>query len=181
MVRTSALTAAILGLPLTARVQQAQPAPDGPGKDTFVAVCGGCHDINRARAGYTPDGWHTVMHMMKNFETPIPPEDGPELTEYLIKAFPERPRPAGRDHRRPGGGFDQAVRGADARLAPASIRSPPRTARSGGPGSYPTSSAVSIRRTARSGNAPSRPRTPARTAWSRTRTATSGSPATTPR
>ena len=67
--------------------------PDGPGKDTFVAVCGGCHDINRARAGYTPAGWNTLQHMMQNFGTPIAPEDWPTVTAYLIKAFPERPRP----------------------------------------------------------------------------------------
>ena len=39
----------------------AQNFPDGPGKETFVALCGGCHDINRARAGYTPEGWRTVV------------------------------------------------------------------------------------------------------------------------
>ena len=74
--------------------QQAPPPfPDGPGKDIFVAVCGGCHDINRARAGYTPTGWNTLQHMMQNFGTPIAPEDWPTVTAYLIKAFPERPRP----------------------------------------------------------------------------------------
>jgi virginiamycin B lyase len=68
--------------------------PDGPGKQTFVAVCGGCHDINRSRAGYTPEGWRTVVRMMQNFDTPVPKEEWPTVTEYLIKSFPERPRPA---------------------------------------------------------------------------------------
>jgi hypothetical protein len=67
--------------------------PDGPGKETFVAVCGGCHDINRARAGYTPEGWHTVMRMMVNFQAPIPPDQVEPLTAYLVKNFPEPPRP----------------------------------------------------------------------------------------
>jgi virginiamycin B lyase len=75
-----------------------QPAPqnfpDGPGKETVVAVCGGCHDINRARAGYTPAGWNMLQHMMQNFGTPIAPEDWPTVTAYLTKAFPEKPRPA---------------------------------------------------------------------------------------
>ena len=35
---------------LPANAQQ-QDFPDGPGKSVFVAACGGCHDINRARAG----------------------------------------------------------------------------------------------------------------------------------
>jgi virginiamycin B lyase len=74
--------------------QQVPPAfPDGPGKDIVVATCGGCHDINRIRAGYTPAGWNTLQHMMQNFGTPIAPEDWPVVTAYLTKNFPERPRP----------------------------------------------------------------------------------------
>ncbi|MEA2975868.1 MAG: virginiamycin lyase [Alphaproteobacteria bacterium] len=89
------LTAALLCSALPARAQQAQADfPEGPGKETVVATCGGCHDINRARAGYTPEGWHTVMRMMKNFEAPVPPEQWDTVTDYLIKNFPERPRPA---------------------------------------------------------------------------------------
>jgi virginiamycin B lyase len=91
----SILTLSLLCCSFAALGQQAQqPFPDGPGKDTFVAVCGGCHDINRARAGYTPAGWNTLQHMMQNFGTPIPPEEWPTVTAYLIKAFPEKPRPA---------------------------------------------------------------------------------------
>lgn len=74
-----------------------QPAPqnfpEGPGRETVLAVCGGCHDINRARAGYTPAGWNMLQHMMQNFGAPIAPEDWPAVTTYLMKAFPERPRP----------------------------------------------------------------------------------------
>lgn len=67
--------------------------PEGPGRDVVVAVCGGCHDINRAKAGYTPAGWNMLQHMMQNFGAPIAPEDWPKVTTYLMKAFPERPRP----------------------------------------------------------------------------------------
>ena len=58
-----------------------------------MKVCGGCHDINRARAGYTPQGWRTVMQMMSQLRWRR--TEGPDgtLTEYLIKSFPERPRP----------------------------------------------------------------------------------------
>ena len=59
------------------------------GKQTFVAVCGGCHDITRARAGYTPAGWITLQHMMENFGATVPPEDWPTLLTYLMKNFPE--------------------------------------------------------------------------------------------
>src|SRR6266850_1047656 len=85
--------AALLAAGLPARAQQAD-FPDGPGKETFLATCGACHDINRARAGYTPDGWRTVMQMMVNFGGAGPKDQVATLTEYLIKSFPERARPA---------------------------------------------------------------------------------------
>ncbi len=78
---------------LPASAQQASNFPDGPGKETFVAVCGGCHDINRARAGYSPAGWNTLVAMMQNMGTPVPPEEWPTLAAYLMKSFPEKPRP----------------------------------------------------------------------------------------
>ncbi len=74
--------------------QPGQDFPDGPGKDKVVAVCNGCHDINRAKAGYTPAGWNMLQHMMQNMGAPIEPEDWPTVTAYLTKSFPERPRPA---------------------------------------------------------------------------------------
>ncbi len=85
--------AALLAVGVPARAQQAD-FPDGPGKETFLATCGGCHDINRARAGYTAEGWRTVMQMMLNFGGAGPKDQVATLTEYLIKSFPERPRPA---------------------------------------------------------------------------------------
>ena len=77
--------------------QQSQPGadfPEGPAKALVVPMCGACHDINRLKAGYTPEGWHTVMRMMQNFEVPVAPDQMTAVTEYLIKSFPERPRPA---------------------------------------------------------------------------------------
>jgi virginiamycin B lyase len=88
LIATTVLWAAV-----PARAQQPD-FPEGPGKPTFVAVCGGCHDINRVRGGYTPQGWRTVMRMMLNFDAPIPRDQIETLTDYLIKNFPERPRPA---------------------------------------------------------------------------------------
>jgi virginiamycin B lyase len=50
-----AVIAALLCAAPPANAQQARADfPDGPGKQTFVNFCGGCHDINRVRAGYTP-------------------------------------------------------------------------------------------------------------------------------
>src|SRR6266705_2015484 len=86
--------AAILLCPAAAANAQERDFPEGPGKEVFVAACGVCHEIGRARAGYTPEGWRTVMQMMKNVAAPVPPDKWDTLTEYLIKSFPERLRPA---------------------------------------------------------------------------------------
>jgi virginiamycin B lyase len=67
--------------------------PEGPSKQRFVATCDGCHDINRVRVGYTPEGWLTVVHMMQNAHAPVPAEEWGAMTDYLIKNFPERTRP----------------------------------------------------------------------------------------
>ena len=47
-ISTFALT--LLSVPVAA---QNQDFPEGPGKPLFTQYCGGCHDINRSRAGYT--------------------------------------------------------------------------------------------------------------------------------
>ena len=135
-----------------------QPAPqnfpDGPGKDIVVATCGGCHDINRARAGYTPAGWNMLQHMMQNMAAPIAPEDWPTVTTYLMKNFPERPRPPAAVIAGP---VQATIKLWDVPTIGSRPHDParrPRTARSGGPGSFPTSSAGSIPRPAPSGNTP---------------------------
>src|SRR5437016_1504008 len=92
----SIVLALAYGLLIAAPALAQQPGanfPDGPGKDTVVAVCGGCHDINRVRAGYNAAGWNMLQHMMQNMGAPIAPEDWPAVTTYLTKNFPERPRP----------------------------------------------------------------------------------------
>jgi virginiamycin B lyase len=80
---------------LTANAQYTEREwPEGPSKHRFVATCDGCHDINRVRVGYTPEGWLTVVHMMQNMQAPVPAEEWGAMTDYLIKNFPERKRPA---------------------------------------------------------------------------------------
>ncbi len=88
-----AVTAAVGLWPLSPASAQFN-LPDGPGKETVAALCGGCHDISRLGAGYTTEGWHTVMRMMLNFNAPIPRHQLDTITNYLIKSFPEKARPA---------------------------------------------------------------------------------------
>src|SRR5579862_5021435 len=67
--------------------------PDGPRKATVVGVCGACHDLSRLTAGYTPEGWLSVTDMMRNFGAPVPDDQWDTVRAYLIRSFPERPRP----------------------------------------------------------------------------------------
>jgi virginiamycin B lyase len=93
-IRSVVLAALLLSPASTAWSQAAPPNfPEGPGKDVVVATCGGCHDINRLRAGYTAAGWNTIQHMMQNMAAPVAPEDWPTVVTYLMKNFPEKPRP----------------------------------------------------------------------------------------
>ena len=88
-------TAMLVPFALPAVAQQpGAEFPEGAGKQIVLETCGGCHDINRLKIGYTPEGWHTVMRMMLNMEAPVPADQVETVTQYLIKAFPERPRPA---------------------------------------------------------------------------------------
>jgi virginiamycin B lyase len=88
------LIAMLLGAPAAQAQYTAKDWPDGPSKQRFVATCDGCHDINRVRVGYTPEGWITVVQMMQNMHASVPPEEWGAMTDYLIKNFPERKRPS---------------------------------------------------------------------------------------
>jgi virginiamycin B lyase len=83
----------VFGAPGAQAQYIAKEWPEGPSKQRFVATCDGCHDINRVRIGYTPEGWLTVVRMMQNAHAPVPAEEWGPMLEYLIKSFPERTRP----------------------------------------------------------------------------------------
>src|SRR5712691_6438913 len=87
------MTAALLGLALPAWGQE---LPEGTGKDLVAAQCNSCHAFYaRVGAGYTAEGWRTVMRMMTNHGVAIPPDQLEAMTAYLTKNFPERGKPAG--------------------------------------------------------------------------------------
>jgi virginiamycin B lyase len=87
------LTAALL---CTAVPALSQDLPDGPGKELAAANCNACHTLlGRVGAGYTPEGWNTVLRMMINQGAALPKDQIEPLKAYLIKSFPEKPKPAG--------------------------------------------------------------------------------------
>jgi len=82
-----------IGTPVAHAQYTAKEWPEGSSKQRFADTCGGCHDINRVRVGYTPEGWLTVVRMMQNMNAPVPAEEWGAMSDYLIKNFPERQRP----------------------------------------------------------------------------------------
>ena len=71
----------VLGAPAAQAQYTEKEWPEGPSKQRFVATCNNCHDINRVRVGYTPDGWLTVARMMQNMSAPVPAEEWGPMTE----------------------------------------------------------------------------------------------------
>ena len=89
----AAAAALMLAVPAQAQYT-AKEWPEGAMKQRFTETCGICHDINRVRVGYTPEGWLTVVHMMQNMDAPVAANEWAAMQDYLIKSFPERARPA---------------------------------------------------------------------------------------
>ena len=111
------LTAALL---CAAYPAQRPAIADGPGKELAQANCNICHTLlSRVGAGYTPEGWNTVLRMMINQGAPLPADQIEPLKAYLIKSFPEKGKPAGAVIPGPAESLVQGMAGADAGLAAA--------------------------------------------------------------
>jgi virginiamycin B lyase len=89
----AAAAALMLAVPAQAQYT-AKEWPEGAMKQRFTETCGICHDINRIRVGYTPEGWLTVVRMMQNMDAPVAASEWAAMQDYLVKSFPERARPA---------------------------------------------------------------------------------------
>ena len=65
---------------------QAQDLPDGKGKDTFVKVCGACHDAGVVVTMHNskPD-WQTTVDDMKGRGADASDDDFKTIVEYLAK------------------------------------------------------------------------------------------------
>ena len=63
--------------------------PDGDGRDTVNATCGGCHGLNMitGAAGYTQDGWRDLISTMVR----LPEPQQASITQYLAAHFPPKP------------------------------------------------------------------------------------------
>src|SRR3954469_19664544 len=86
----TAVVAAIAALALPAWSQDTAD----PGKAMVEGSCNTCHPLSaRVGTGYTPEGWKTVMQMMKNHGAQIPADKEPAMMSYLVKTYPVKGRP----------------------------------------------------------------------------------------
>jgi virginiamycin B lyase len=68
--------------------------PDGDGKQTVETMCVSCHDLRRVvHSNYSPEEWRNVVNMMVSAGTPLNSAQKDEVTAYLIKSFPGKPKP----------------------------------------------------------------------------------------
>jgi virginiamycin B lyase len=101
MSKLSILSAMSAALFCSIAPASSQGLPEGPGKETVTTYCESCHTFaSRVGAGYTAEGWRTVMRMMANHGITVPADQAATVMEYLVKNFPEKQKPAGVD--RPG-------------------------------------------------------------------------------
>src|SRR5262249_49464212 len=88
----SAIILVMLCAPLPAWSQE---LPEGKGKELVAAKCNSCHPFRaRLGAGYTAQGWATVMRMRTNHGVPVSADEIVVMTEYLAKNFPEKGKPS---------------------------------------------------------------------------------------
>jgi competence protein ComEA len=64
--------------------------PAGPGRDTMIKVCSGCHDpAIAAQQRLSHDGWVELVNTMAARGAPATDAQLDEITAYLAKSFPE--------------------------------------------------------------------------------------------
>ncbi len=89
----SLVSAALLCCGLPAWAQKSSSADKG--KELVDAHCNSCHALTaRTGSGYDAKGWRTVMHMMTNQGVALAKNEIAPMTAYLVKAYPEKGRPA---------------------------------------------------------------------------------------
>jgi competence protein ComEA len=73
----------------SASAQQKQDFPEGPGRDTFLRVCSGCHSpANVIPNGQSREGWEETITKMVGLGATGTDEEFSEILDYLTKNFP---------------------------------------------------------------------------------------------
>ena len=93
MKRDLSVLAGALVLSLLPLARAQGPAAD-PGREIVETACNACHVLSgRVGGGYTEQGWSTVLRMMSNHGMTLSEAQLASVKAYLVKTYPERPRP----------------------------------------------------------------------------------------
>lgn len=67
--------------------------PNAPGKAAFVKICGACHGPEVVTGmGHDREGWKDVVSDMVDKGAAANEKETAEIIDYLVKAFPKKPR-----------------------------------------------------------------------------------------
>ncbi len=97
MVTTVRRIGLIAVLTLSARSLSAQsPLPDGDGKALVLMACTKCHSVEKFTVErHTHDDWAEEVDVMLRYGAPLSRPQAAQVTDYLTKSFPGKPKPPG--------------------------------------------------------------------------------------
>lgn len=94
MVRRVTLVVALLAGGTCAFAQSA--LPEGEGKALVTAACTKCHSIEKFTVErHTHDDWAEEVDVMLRYGAPLTRPQAAQVTEYLTRSFPGKPKPHG--------------------------------------------------------------------------------------
>ncbi|MEX6634740.1 hypothetical protein [Hyphococcus lacteus] len=71
--------------------EEAEFLPLGPGRDTTIRICSGCHALNRIEeVNRDRQGWYDLVQFMGDRGAMGSPQEMLEITNYLAKNFPPK-------------------------------------------------------------------------------------------
>ena len=92
-VRVSILSVLTLSAAIPAR---SQALPDGKGKELVQMACTRCHGVDKFTVErHTHDDWAEEVDVMLRYGAPLDKGQAAQVTDYLTKSFPGKPKPRG--------------------------------------------------------------------------------------
>ena len=75
---------------------RSQALPDGDGKQLVEVACTRCHGADKFTVErHTHDDWAEEVDVMMRYGTPLDKAQAAQVTDYLTKSFPGKPKPHG--------------------------------------------------------------------------------------
>jgi len=75
--------------PAVIAAEEVSPLPEGPGRETTIRVCSGCHAVELVTEKHlSRQEWFDLVQFMGDRGATGTPAEMAEITDYLAKAFP---------------------------------------------------------------------------------------------